>query len=50
MQENKTTSAKEEGNRLQNGIEKIVSLINYFRLLYKITEKINQASQEIFDA
>jgi len=29
----------------KKGIEKIVSLINYFRLLYKLFEKVHQANQ-----
>jgi hypothetical protein len=40
----------QEQNRLKTGIEKIVSLINYFRLLFKIAEKVGQAGQEVFDS
>lgn len=35
---------------MKTGIEKIVTLINYFRLLYKISEKIEHACQEVLDA
>jgi hypothetical protein len=48
----KEASKKEqtkEDNRLKTGIEKIVTLINYFRLLYKISEKIEHASKEVLD-
>ncbi len=31
------------------GIEKIVALINYFRLLYKMYEKIQMALKEVYD-
>jgi hypothetical protein len=46
----KETVIKEPSKTKSNasvGIEKVVSLINYFRLLYRLLDKVNQAQADV---
>jgi hypothetical protein len=53
--QNKSVSSAREGIKVQKGrkenlskgIEKVVSLINYFRFLYRILEKLKQVNENI---
>ena len=46
----KITKSVKDSVDVNGGIEKIVALINYFRLLYKMYEKIQMAIKEIYDS